>query len=103
MNRKTWAVVLVSVGLVLLVLVGVVLFGLALSGRMGPGMMSGRGFPAARGLLGRRVGGVGRRSLVGLLMFLLLCLGPLGLVAVVAVVVWWALRKRQAPPLPPSA
>ena len=103
MNRKTWAVVLVSVGLVLLALVGVVLLGLALSGRMGPGMMSGRGFPGARGLLGGRVGGVGPRSLVGLLMLPLLCLAPLGLVAAVAVVVWWALRQHQAPPSPPSA
>ena len=122
MSKRTWAMVLVSAALVLLVLAGVVLLGLALSGRMGPGMMTGRsllpgrGFPGAGGLLGGHCpwcGGGGRVGprwpreeagwLGALFVLSLLCAAPLALLVVVVLVVRWAMRQHQAPPPPPSA
>jgi hypothetical protein len=114
MSRKTWAVVFVSGMLVLLVLVGLMLLGLALSGRMGPGMMSGRGPLQGRGLRGEGgligscpwCGGVmtsAPRWLGGLLLLTLVCSVPLALLVVLALLVRWALGQHCAPPSPPSA
>ena len=115
MSKRTWAMVLVSAALVLLVLAGVVLLGLALSGRMGPGVMTGRslipgrGFPGAGGLLGGHrpwcggAGRVGPRWLGALFVLSLLCAAPLALLVVVVLVLRWAMRQHQAPPPPPSA
>jgi len=113
LSKKTWAVVLVFVAVALLLVVGLVLLGLAMSGRMGPGMMSARPGLLQRGLRGqgellggqcplfRGVAASAPRCLVGLLVLSLLCGVPLALVVVLVVLARWAARPK-APPATPS-